>query len=84
MPEAVDLRPCRLAEEDRGDPVFRHDFEAPGPAEDPQQRPDDARHNGQHDALAECELWTVLAVHSVDFTSWGEMDRSARGERILE
>ena len=70
MPEAVDLRPRFFAEENRRDAFFCDHFKAPCPPKDPQQRPDDARHNRQHDALNHCESWAVFAVHSVDSTSW--------------
>ena len=55
VPEAEDLRARAFAEGKRRDALLGDDFKAPGAAHEPEQRPNQARNHGQHEALAEGE-----------------------------
>ena len=79
MPEAKDLGACALAEGKRGGALLGDGLEAPGAADDREQRPDEARNYGQHEALAQGELFAGCCGHFVDFRA----EPSKRGSGSL-
>jgi hypothetical protein len=70
VPETVNLGAGFLTEYDGGDAFFSDDAKAPGETENPEQRPHNARNNGQDESLGEGKAWTGAGGHSDDFSCW--------------
>src|SRR6185437_8498721 len=65
VPEAVNLAPGFLAESDRRYAFLGDHLIAPRKADDPEQHPNDARHDGQNHALRQRESGVLLFGHSL-------------------
>ena len=67
VPEAEDFSRCSGAEGKRRGSFFGDGFEAPGSADDREQRANEARNYSQRDALTERKLFAGCVGHFVDF-----------------
>ena len=68
VPEAVDVGRGLLARDGGGDAFRGEDLETPGKAGEPDQRRDDARDDGQDQALDEGEAGMGFGGHCIDFS----------------
>ena len=79
VPEAEDLGACALAEGKWGGAQFGDCLEAPGAADKREQRPNEARDNGQNEGGG-AKLFAGCGGHWVDFTARTPRERSERSQ----
>jgi hypothetical protein len=68
MPETKDSRRRLHSVWNRHDAILGDDLKAPGAAPEAEERPDNARNDGQHNALDKSKSGLVFGGHSSDFS----------------
>ena len=71
VPEAKDLRARTLAEWEWGSALLGDDFETPGATDQPEQRPNQARHHSQNEALGKSKSGRGIGGHCDDSSGVG-------------